>query len=228
MKLDQVVPWGRSLREYEAFFRLDATDPDDLELRVLGCADGPASFNAEWTRAGGQALSIDPLYQFSADEIRERFEATVDDVIAQVEATPDAWSWTFHRDSKSLLETRREVMATFVEDFERGRGEGRYRRGALPALDLDDESFDLALSSHFLFLYSGHFSLDFHVGSMLELCRVAREVRVFPLLSLTRERSPHLDRVRSALDGQGYESAIERVDYELQKGGDEMLRVRRR
>jgi hypothetical protein len=42
--LDQVVPWGRSFDEYRRMFALS---DDDLGLRILGCADGPASFNGE-------------------------------------------------------------------------------------------------------------------------------------------------------------------------------------
>jgi hypothetical protein len=34
----------------------------DLRGRVLGCADGPASFNAEATRRGTSIISADPLY----------------------------------------------------------------------------------------------------------------------------------------------------------------------
>ena len=76
-----------------------------------------------------------------------------------------------------------------------------------------------------LFLYSDLLSEDFHVRSILELCRVANEVRIFPLLTLRREPSPHLAAVRSALDSKGLASEIVRVDYELQRGGNQMLRV---
>ena len=41
--LDQVVPWGRSFDEYRRMFAL--TDAD-LSRVILGCGDGPASFNA--------------------------------------------------------------------------------------------------------------------------------------------------------------------------------------
>jgi hypothetical protein len=41
--LDQIVPWGRSFDEYVRMFSLT---PDDLDKNILGCGDGPASFNA--------------------------------------------------------------------------------------------------------------------------------------------------------------------------------------
>jgi len=55
--LDQVVPWGRSFEEYVAMFSLTE---EDLAGRILGCGDGPASFNCELTRRGGMIVSLDP------------------------------------------------------------------------------------------------------------------------------------------------------------------------
>ena len=70
-----------------------------------------------------------------------------------------------------LAETARGIYARVVA------GDAR-------ALPFADGEFDLALSSHLLFLYSAQLGKDFHLQSMFELCRVAREVRVFPLLAL--------------------------------------------
>jgi hypothetical protein len=97
----------------------------------------------------------------------------------------------------------------------------------LPSLPFADGAFDLALCSHFLFLYSRQHDATFHVAAMRELCRVAREVRVFPLLALGGQPSPHMGAAREALTAEGWHSSIERVPYEFQRGGFEMLRVRR-
>ncbi|MDX1815834.1 MAG: SAM-dependent methyltransferase, partial [Thermodesulfobacteriota bacterium] len=51
--LNKVVPWGRSFNEYTAMFALSETD---LGKRILGCADGPASFNCILTKRGGRVL----------------------------------------------------------------------------------------------------------------------------------------------------------------------------
>ena len=68
----------------------------------------------------------------------------------------------------------------------RALSEGRYRNGELPTLPFADRSFDLALSSHFLFLYTEQFDESFHSSSIAEMGRVADEVRIFPLLALGR------------------------------------------
>jgi hypothetical protein len=48
--LEDLVPWGRRLSEYTRIFQLTS---EQLRQRILGCADGPSSFNAEITRRGG-------------------------------------------------------------------------------------------------------------------------------------------------------------------------------
>lgn len=63
--LEKVVPWGRSYNEYLRMFVLTE---DDLGRQILGCGDGPASFNAELSQRGGHIISIDPIYIFDVDQ----------------------------------------------------------------------------------------------------------------------------------------------------------------
>jgi hypothetical protein len=66
-----------------------------------------------------------------------------------------------------------------------------------------------------------------HVVAMRELCRVATEVRIFPLVTLDAEPSPFADICAGDLRAAGFDVDIERVDYEFQRGGNRMMRVRR-
>lgn len=118
-----------------------------------------------------------------------------------------------------------EAMREFLTDFELGKLEGRYLPEELPHLPFADDSFDLALCSHLLFTYSGQLSTEFHCHAMLEMCRVAKEVRAFPLLDHGGQLSCHVEAVCRALKCHGYSAAIEAVEYEFQRGGHEMLRV---
>jgi hypothetical protein len=77
-----------------------------------------------------------------------------------------------------------------------------------------------------LFLYSEQLSADFHVRSVIEMARVAREVRIFPLLMLGNAPSPHVPLVRAELERRGFHHEVRRVPYEFQKGGNEMLVIR--
>ncbi len=122
---------------------------------------------------------------------------------------------------------RMAAMQTFLEDFESGKRAGRYVDAELPTLPFESAAFDLALCSHFLFLYSTQLGERFHVNALHELCRVASEVRIFPLLALGGERSPFVDACVDDLRQSGCHVSIERVSYEFQRNGHEMIRIRR-
>ena len=64
-----------------------------------------------------------------------------------------------------------------------------------------------------IFLYSDQLDEDFHVGSITEMCRVASEARVFPLLDLSAKPSRHLKPVKERLEKLEYEVRVERVRY---------------
>ncbi|MBD2114038.1 MULTISPECIES: SAM-dependent methyltransferase [Cyanophyceae] len=224
MKLSEIVPWGRTLDEYKAMFSLSETD---LTLKILGCGDGPASFNAEMTELKQSVISIDPVYQFSAEQIEQRVRATYESIISQVKQNADRYIWKNFRDADELGKARLNAMEKFLSDYESGKAEGRYLHQALPSLDFDDDRFDLCLCSHLLFLYAEHLTLDFHIASIHELLRVASEVRIFPLIQLNCEPCPYLDVALKEFSSKGYSVQIEAVAYEFQKGGDKMLRIAR-
>jgi hypothetical protein len=221
-QLDQIIPWGRSFDEYVRMFSL--TD-SDLKKRILGCGDGPASFNAAMHVQGNSVVSVDPLYRFAAEEIRKRIEEVYPTVIEQLTANQSAYVWTTISSIEELGQIRMKAMEEFLADFDVGRSEERYLAHELPELPFEDGQFDLALCSHLLFTYSGQLSGDFHCQAMLEMCRVAAEVRVFPLLGHGGQPSPHLDPVCRFLDEHGHYVEVERVNYEFQRGCNKMLRV---
>lgn len=220
-QLDKVVPWGRNLPEYCAMFDLDE---GDLASCILGCADGPASFNAELTDRGGHVVSADPLYRFRAEELWARIRETGGEVLAQMRLNQDRFVWNSISSIEELGRIRVAAMEHFLSDYDTGCGEGRYVAASLPALPFPDKAFALALCSHFLFLYSELLDTDFHYSAIRELCRVAGEARIFPLLDLSGETSPHLAPVTKMLEGDGYAVSVRRVDYEFQKGGNQMMR----
>lgn len=224
MKLEKIVPFGRSLDEYKNMFALSN---GDLSKNILGVGDGPASFNAEMLALGKPVVSVDPLYIFRAEEIEKQFYSVVDNIISQVTATPHDWVWSNHSSPEHLKENRVNVLRRFVADFEEGKTEGRYIVGELPTLSFEDGEFQLALCSHFLFLYSDHLTYDFHRTSVLEMLRVASEVRIFPLLTLLLKMSPYVQPLIEELKSEGFVVSVEKVGYELQKGGNEMLRIQK-
>jgi len=222
--LDKVVPWGRSYDEYVSMFSLTEAD---LGLRILGCGDGPAAFNSVLTKRGGNIISVDPLYVFNAEQIKGRISETYGTVMTQLRENHCDYIWEVIPSVDELGTLRMSSMESFLADFDAGKQEGRYISGELPSLPFECDEFDIALSSHFLFLYSVHLSAEFHLQALQEMLRVSREVRVFPLLTLEGVLSPHLPFVKEHLAKHGFGVEIERVPYEFQRGGNEMLVIRR-
>lgn len=224
LKLSEVVPFGRSFDEYRRIFALTE---EDLNRRIISVADGPAGFNAEMKRRGHTVTSVDPIYELTGQEIERRFREVVDNIIDQVKSSPGDWTWDYHKSPEGLRRNRERALETFLADYDAGKAEGRYVIGSLPNLPYPDGSFDLALCSHFLFLYSERLGYEFHRDSVFEMLRVAGEARIFPLLDLSLARSPHIGPLTKELESRGFTVEFHQVDYEIQRGGNEMMRVRR-
>ena len=225
MILNSIVPWGRNLSEYVDMFHL--TEYEIKNNTILGCGDGPASFNAEVTALGGSVVSIDPTYQFTTEQIASRIDEVAEEVMAEVRKKQEDFVWKNIANPDALYDMRMSAMQTFLADFKRGTEEGRYRYKMLPNLSFKKAQFDLALSSHFLFLYSEHLDEQFHIDAIDEMLRVAKEIRIFPLVTLNAEVSKHLDPIVAYLEAKKYSCKVVKTTYEFQKGGNEMLVIKR-
>jgi hypothetical protein len=214
IRLNEVIPWGRSFEEYWRMFILSGAD---LAGRILGCGDGPASFNAEATALGHAAVSCDPIYALSPGQIERRVEDCYPGLIAQVRSSADGSVWDHFHDPDHLGECRLAAMRRFLADFEAGRAQGCYVTASLPRLPFGDGQFDLALVSHLPFLYSGHLDFEFHRAAVEELLRVAREGRIFPLLTLERKLSPHVGPIRTHVAERGWTAEVAAAPYEFQR-----------
>jgi len=223
MELKNVVPWGRSFEEYQAIFSLTEAD---LKKSILGCGDGPASFNAELSAQGGKVVSVDPTYHFSTEQLQNRISEVYREIMPQLYLNKDKYIWDSIPSVEELGNIRMAAMSKFIADYDAGKKEGRYIEASLPNLKFKDKQFELALCSHFLFLYSDQMSLDEHIKALKELCRVAKEVRVYPLLALNGNVSLHLDDVIAELNKSNYSTSLNNVKYQFQKGATQMLVVK--
>jgi len=218
VKLDSVVPWGRSFDEYVRMFALSG---EDLRRTILDCAAGPSSFGAEMRERGHRVICTDPIYEFSAEQIRARVAAVRDDMLRQVRGQMGQFVWKYIRSAEHLGEVRMGAMEKFCVDFAADATRERYLVQSLPKLEFVDGEFDLALCSHFLFLYSDKLDEGFHIDSIRELLRVAREVRIFPVTEMDGRPSRHLEKAQAV-----FETKLVKVDYEFLKDANQMLVVR--
>ena len=221
-ELEKVVPWGRNLKEYQEIFNLSN---DDLDKNIISFGDGPASFNSELNYLRKKCTSIDVIYQFSETELKERFEVVKEQVMKQVRNNTKNFVWKNIKTPDELEIIRVKSMSDFLNDFSKGKKEGRYIYHSLPEkLNFEKRTFDLGLSSHFLLLYP-KLGIDFHIKSINEMLRLCKEIRIFPILNLNAEKSEMLDDVITHFEKK-YIVKIEKVKYEFQKGGNEMLTLK--
>jgi hypothetical protein len=224
--LDRVVPWGRSFDEYRRMFAI--TD-DDLALTFVGCGDGPASFNAEATRRGTRVVSCDPIYRLEKAQIEDRIAATCQQILEQTRQNAHEFVWSEEIPTiEDLGRCRMAAMRDFLEDYDRGKRDRRYGDAELPSLPFTDAQFDVALCSHLVFLYSSQLGEAFHRDAVREMCRIATEVRIFPILALGGGRSPFIDLCADDARARGDDVSIETVRYEFQRGANQMMRIRSR
>ena len=223
-ELKNVVPWGRNLEEYTKIFKLSDSD---LNKRIISFGDGPASFNSEMTQFDKTVISLDPIYQFTKAELKQRIDETKETVMQQMRTNQDKFVWKNIKNVDELEQIRMGAMSNFVTDFELGKEQQRYVYHELPnSTKYDTQEFDLGLSSHFLILYS-QLGLDFHLQSITEMLRISKEVRIFPILNLNAVKSEVLESVIDHF-GSDFDVKIVSSDYEFQKGGNEMLIIKRK
>lgn len=218
-KLNSVVPWGRNFSEYKAMFML--TD-EDLQKKIAGFGDGPASFNFEADKMGMNVTSYDIVYQFSKVELQNRIEEVRGIVMEQMAENMDNYVWNNIKSLDELERIRMSAMNMFLEDFEKGKTEGRYVYHNLPdRVNKDDNTYDIGLSSHFLLMYTD-LGYDFHIKAISEMLRVCKEVRIFPVCDLDGNKTDLITKVSNYLRGK-YCVNIIKTKYEFQKGDNKMM-----
>jgi hypothetical protein len=129
--------------------------------------------------------------------------------------------WRFIKSPEMLEDVRMSAMEAFLTDLPAGLREGRYVARECPRLNLAGQRFDLALCSHFLFLYSEQLNEEFHIETIRELKKLSDEVRIFPLLDLNGKPSSHLPAVQQKVGGD-----VVSVNYEFLRGANQMLVIR--
>ncbi|VEP13203.1 SAM-dependent methyltransferase (fragment) [Hyella patelloides LEGE 07179] len=166
--------------------------------------------------------------KFTAKAIEKRILETYPVIIQGLKTNCERFVWQDVSTPDELGKKRLSAMKLFLADFEQGLKQERYLNQELPNLNFASKQLALTLCSHLLFTYSEQFSDNFHLRAIQEMCRVAQEVRIFPLLeNFTGEISCHLEPVKKELEQSNYQVKVVSVDYEFQKKGNQMLVIKR-
>lgn len=222
LELSKVVLLGRTFEEYRRYFGLD-----EATLRgknILDVASGVSSFCAEANAKGISATAMDPIYEHSPEEIRERCEPDLEFVTSEI-GKVKAYKWDFYKTPEGMRAFRERAYKTFLPDFAKAKGE-RYIFGRLLRTPFRDEQFDLTLVSYFLFVYEEQFDYEFHRQSVAEILRVtAGEARIYPLVNFKAERSLFLDRIKNEPAFGEWKFEEVKTDFEFLRNSNSFLRI---
>lgn len=178
---------------------------------------------------GAKVIGCDPLYNIGYSKLLKLGREDIKLVIGKLKASSALYNWDFYKSIDELQEIRTRALMRFISDYPEGvsEKEPRYVKAALPRLPFDERSFDIVLSSHFLFTYADKFDLEFHLSSIIEMIRVSRkEVRIYPLqqgmMSLPYIQ---INELLTSLKKEHIRYEMITVPFEFQKGSNKMLRL---
>ncbi|VAX19093.1 hypothetical protein MNBD_NITROSPINAE04-1795 [hydrothermal vent metagenome] len=213
---------GRSFEEYCAIFDIA---PEYLENKtVLDVAGGPSSFTAQARKYCRGSFACDPSYGRSADDLLKTGLDDIAEIREKIEPVLDMYKWDFYKSPDNLRVIRETTLKSFIADYSSRAGRVKYVTGELPWLPFADNSFDLVLCSHFLFLFSGRLGYDFHLESIKELARVScGEVRVFPMVGLDTKPYAKMSALLDDLEKAGIAIEIRKIAFEFQRGANRTL-----
>jgi hypothetical protein len=214
--------WGHHVDEYREMFDLSTTN---LTTRLLEYGCGPNAVNAELTASSHHIVSCDPLFNLDKSTLYSKVALVFSDMLARVIKHKNEFDFSRYGSPQLLFNERQEGIDKFFADYEKGKKEKRYLGINEYSLPFPDFSFDFALSAHYLFADLDDQDVDFHLQVIKELARVAKEVRIFPLIDRYNQPSPFLGPVLLGLQQDNFGLEVREVTYHLLPNGNAMLRV---
>lgn len=221
--LDNILVTGRTYEEYVAFFDLD--EKDLRNKKVLDCPSGASSFIHTAKRKNIDVKGVDILYENNLKDIYKQGKISIEKIYEDVSWMKDN-CFNFYKTIQNHKHHRVSALEKFYEDFNKKE----YIYNELPKLNFEDNSFDLLVSSHLLFVYDDRLNYEFHKNSILEMLRVSKEVRIFPLVDFQNKNqdkeknfSPFVYRILEDL--KNCTCQIKKVDFEFQAKANYMLKI---
>jgi hypothetical protein len=218
-----MIGWIYSFADYRQMFDLQDSD---LTKRILDYPGGISSFNADLYAKGQQShvISADVLYHLSPEEIRRKADDIFHQTKLYLQSHPDRLRTSDEQSLANLLKVWEKNKDSFLNDYAEGKRTGRYIYSASSHLPFNNQQFELALCSDLMF--NSQAQEEFGPMKIVdELCRVANEVRVFPLLNEKGDITESLGVVMATLHQRNFGVEIREVSYHELKGGNAMLRV---
>lgn len=219
----KLVSWGHHLDEYRDMFALSEDDLKTCRFLEYGASIG--AVNAEAHERGVSLMTCDPLFMLEKSHLLFHVSSTFEEMVTGMAAEKAQFDFRYYGDFEALIATRRLGMATFFKDYEKGEILRRYLPVQDGLLPFSDFSFDFVLSAYRLFADANATTVEYHLRTIRALARVAKEVRLFPLVDSDGQTSPLLGPVLLGLQQEQYGIEVREVAYQLQPKANAMLRV---
>ena len=223
LNLENIAITGRTFEEYSSFFDLKLEDLKDK--KVLDCPSGASSFVSTLKQNDIDVIGVDLLYEFDIESIETQGYKTIEKIY-QDTSWMDVYKMDFYKSKENHRNHRENALKAFVNDFNKKD----YIFAKLPNLPFENKEFDLALSSHLLFVYDNMLDYEFHKNSILEMLRVSKEVRIFPLVDFKNSKvleeknfSPFVYKILEEL--KDFKCEIVKVDFEFQPKANYYLKI---
>lgn len=230
--IEGIAFFGRTLNEYLGMFAISL---DELKgKKILDCPSGPASFIAEATKLGINAVGCDPLYSADYQQLADKARTDIIQSLDRTAKTPELFYRQTEEEIKAFREEKLKAAELFAADYNAGLKSGRYINASLPELPFPDKSFDITLSGNLLFLYTDHkyggiidnseFDYEFHLKAIGELIRVTRnEIRIYPIEMPKVGMHHFMEKLIPDLKALSVEANIKRGTYRDIRGADHVL-----
>lgn len=217
--------WGLSYDNIVAMFALGE---NDFGKKILNCMGAPSSFNAIAWQNKYDITTCSDVYGSDKETLQTKASKEVKQAIDFIKANPDRFNSSVIDTPEKYQLFLQENLKMFFKHYNEAKTRRLYSSEALPEIAFGNHQFDLAICPHFIFNGNPIFSEKFQLNCIQELCRVAKECRIFPALDSAGHTPVHLASLREKLTEIGFNSSIETVDYQLQKKGNMMLKVTKR
>ncbi|OGV35600.1 MAG: hypothetical protein A3E88_06545 [Legionellales bacterium RIFCSPHIGHO2_12_FULL_35_11] len=218
----RLVLWGQQLAEYKDMFGLSEID---LNKRFLEYNCGASSFNSDLHKRSNRCISCDPWYALSKSEIEKKIDETFAKRLSELCQHLDNIDVSRYGSIDKLVAARRNGIDDFLADYELGLQDGRYLAIATQELPFENFEFDFALVANNFFGNSDLHAAEYYLTIIKELARVAKEVRIFPLVDANGNPSSLLGPILLDLNQANFGVEVKDVSYHLQPRGNAMLRV---
>ncbi len=222
VSMRRIALWGQHLDEYKDMFAL--TD-EDLSKSFLEYNSGISAFNVEIQGTASACVSCDPWYALDKKSLQNKIETNFTTRVSQLENNLDSLDVSRYGSFEKLVSYRRKGIASFLADFEKGLEDKRYLPITVDELPFPNFKFDFALIANNFFADLDYQTVEYHIARIKELARVAKDVRIFPLVDTNGEPSNLLGPIIMGLYQDNYGVEVKDVSYYLQHRGNAMLRI---